>query len=62
MSDEESNICPSCGAEAEFIITCSECGESYCPWCQVRHLDPNRVQVPGSIGSCPKCGNDKPEE
>ena len=59
MSDKDSKVCPSCGAKAEFIQTCADCGHIYCPWCRIRHVDTHKVFIPKDIASCPKCGSDK---
>ena len=59
MLDEDKKLCPSCGGEAEFIITCADCGHIYCPWCRIRHMDTHRVIIPESLTRCPKCGSDK---
>jgi len=58
FSDEDSTVCPSCGAEAEFIQTCADCGHIYCPWCRIRQEGAHKVFVPEDLTSCPKCGSD----
>ena len=57
MSEEGGTVCPSCGAEAEFIQRCADCGHIYCPWCRIRHVDTHKVSIPEDLTSCPKCGS-----
>ncbi|MBN1843069.1 MAG: hypothetical protein JW883_12425 [Deltaproteobacteria bacterium] len=59
MPEEDKKTCPSCGTNAEFILTCTDCGHVFCPWCFARQVDTHKILVSGNLTSCPKCGSDK---